>query len=211
MGASVMNHEAKLAGPAALAPSSAASPTGAMVGLKPEGTSAVRELPLIDSFGRVHRSLRISVTDRCNIRCQYCMPEVASFMASDRLLSFEEIASFVELVATLGIRKLRITGGEPLMRPQLASLIGQLSSIAGIEDIALTTNGMLLSQQIDQLVEAGLKRVNISLDTLNEATFKRLSRRDGLDQVLQGIDAALRQPGMIVRLNAHGDARYQPE
>lgn len=159
-------------------------------------------LPLVDSFGRVHRSLRISVTDRCNIRCQYCMPEVAQFMHTDRLLSFSEIATFVKVVATLGIRKLRITGGEPLMRPELSKLIQLLRDNDGIEDIALTTNGMLLPEQIQDLAIAGLKRVNISLDTLSEATFQRLSRREGLDKVIAGIDAALACPGMNVRLNA---------
>lgn len=161
-----------------------------------------RELPLVDTFGRVHRSLRISVTDRCNIRCQYCMPEIAQFMHSDRLLSFEEIASFVKVVATLGIRNLRITGGEPLMRPRLAELIAMLSSVTDIEDIALTTNGMLLAEQVDGLVAAGLKRVNVSLDTLSEPTFQRLTRRQGVDQVIAGIEAALARPELKVRLNA---------
>ncbi len=164
--------------------------------------AAAQPLPLIDSFGRLHRSLRISVTDRCNIRCQYCMPEIASFMQSDKLLSFEEIHALVEVVATLGIRKLRITGGEPLMRPNLARLLSMLSGVKGIEDIALTTNGMLLADQISELAAAGLKRVNISLDTLSEETFRKLSRREGLDAVLAGIEAALAQPGMGVRLNA---------
>ena len=159
-------------------------------------------LPLIDSFGRVHRSLRISVTDRCNIRCQYCMPEVAQFMQADRLLSFAEIAAFVKVVATLGIRKLRITGGEPLMRPELPKLFELLRTIEGVEEIALTTNGMLLAEQIEALAGAGLQRVNISLDTLSEATFQRLSRREGVDKVIAGIDAALSCPGMAVRLNA---------
>ena len=159
-------------------------------------------LPLVDTFGRVHRSLRISVTDRCNIRCQYCMPEIAQFMHADRLLSFAEIAAFVKVVATLGIRKFRITGGEPLMRPELPKLFELLSTIAGVEDIALTTNGMLLAEQIEALAGAGLQRVNISLDTLSEATFQRLSRREGLDKVIAGIDAALACPGMTVRLNA---------
>ncbi|MCC6509629.1 MAG: GTP 3',8-cyclase MoaA [Pirellulaceae bacterium] len=159
-------------------------------------------LPLIDSFGRVHRSLRISVTDRCNIRCQYCMPEVAQFMDSEKLLSFEEIAQFARISATLGIRKLRITGGEPLMRPELHRLLRMLCQIESLEGLALTTNGMLLAQQIDDLVAAGLRRVNISLDTLNEEVFRRLSRRSGLDQVLAGIEAAIAQPLLVVRLNA---------
>ena len=169
---------------------------------RPANLLSATALPLIDRFGRVHRSLRISVTDRCNIRCQYCMPEVAEFMQPERLLSFEEIASFVQVMATLGIRKLRITGGEPLMRPELPRLIRMLSAIAGIEDIALTTNGMLLAEQLDALASAGLQRVNISLDTLSDATFQRLSRRQGLDKVLKGIAAAVNHPGIRVRLNA---------
>jgi cyclic pyranopterin phosphate synthase len=160
------------------------------------------KLPLADPFGRVHRSLRISVTDRCNIRCQYCMPEVATFLPSDRLLSFDEIAEFVRTAATLGLRDLRITGGEPLMRPQLEQLIAQLSAIDAIEDVALTTNGMLLAEHCEALVAAGLRRVNISLDTLNEEVFRRLSRRSGLDRVLEGIAAATAQPRLQVRLNA---------
>ncbi len=157
---------------------------------------------LVDSFGRVHRSLRISVTDRCNIRCQYCMPEVAQFMRPERLLTFEEIAQFTKVVATLGIRKVRITGGEPLMRPQLERLVRMLSEIDGIEDVAMTTNGMLLADQVSDLVAAGLKRVNVSLDTLSEATFQRLSRREGIEKVIEGIDAALSHKVLRVRLNA---------
>jgi GTP 3',8-cyclase len=159
-------------------------------------------LPLVDTFGRIHRSLRISVTDRCNIRCQYCMPEVAAFLPSNKLLSFEQIADFVRVVASLGICEVRITGGEPLMRPGLEQLVKLLASIPLLRDIALTTNGMLLAEQLDGLVAAGLRRVNISLDTLSEAVFKRLSRRTGLDQVLAGIDAAASDPRVQVRLNA---------
>jgi GTP 3',8-cyclase len=167
-------------------------------------TSARGALPLlVDRFGRVHRSLRISVTDRCNIRCQYCMPAAgAEFLPSDRLLSFDQIVRFVDAVTCLGIREVRITGGEPLMRPGLDELIGRLRGIAALDEIALTTNGMLLPPQIDSLVSAGLQRINISLDTLNEAVFKRLSRRAGLEQVLAGIAAARRYPQLEVRLNA---------
>ena len=159
--------------------------------------------PLVDRFGRVHRSLRISVTDRCNIRCQYCMPAVgAEFLPSERLLSFEQFASFVRVLARLGINDLRITGGEPLLRPNLAQLIKMLSEIEGIDDLALTTNGMFLAQQIGDLVAAGLKRINISLDTLREETFRTLARRKGLQAVLDGIAATKRFPHLKVRLNA---------
>ena len=167
--------------------------------VSPQGAPS---LPLIDGFGRIHRSLRISVTDRCNIRCQYCMPEVASFLPHGALLSFDEITQFVRVVTALGVRDLRVTGGEPLMRPQLPELLRRLVSIPDLNDLALTTNGMLLADQLPQLVSAGLRRVNISLDTLSEAVFRRLSRRAGLDQVLAGIDAAAREPALQVRLNA---------
>ncbi len=168
----------------------------------PASSLPLKKLPLVDRFDRVHRSLRLSVTDRCNIRCQYCMPELASFLPHQHLLSFDEIESFVRTVATLGIHEVRITGGEPLMRPNLASLIKRLASISTLTDIALTTNGMLLSEQLSDLVAAGLKRINISLDTLSDEIFRRLSRRDGLEQVLAGIDAAAGHPQVTVRLNA---------
>lgn len=159
--------------------------------------------PLIDRFGRVHRALRISVTDACNIRCQYCMPaEGATFLHQSRLLSFEHIERFVRIAADLGIRKIRITGGEPLMRPRLSELIGRLSRVPGVDDLAITTNGMLLADQLPAMVQAGLKRINISLDTLNEATFKQLARRDGLAKVLEGIAATQAFPELRVRLNA---------
>ena len=158
---------------------------------------------LVDRFGRVHRALRISVTDVCNIRCQYCMPaEGAKFLPQHRLLSFEHIERIVRIVADLGIRKIRITGGEPLMRPRLSELIGRLSKIPGLDDLAITTNGMLLADQLPAMVQAGLKRINISLDTLNEATFKQLARREGLAKVLEGIAATKEFPELRVRLNA---------
>lgn len=158
---------------------------------------------LVDRFGRVHRALRISVTDVCNIRCQYCMPaEGAQFLPHQRLLSFEQIERFVRMVSAAGIRKIRITGGEPLMRPRLHELIERLAGIDGLEDLAITTNGMLLADQLPALVAAGLKRINISLDTLNAATFKTLARREGLPKVLEGIAATRAYPQLRVRLNA---------
>ncbi len=158
---------------------------------------------LIDRFGRVHRSLRVSVTDACNIRCQYCMPaEDVQFLHSSHLLSFEHIEVFVREALNCGIRKVRLTGGEPLLRPRLPWLVDKLNRLDGLDEIALTTNGMLLKKHIDELVAAGLQRVNISLDTLSEATFKRLSRRDGLSRVLEGIEAALAVPHLEVKLNA---------
>jgi cyclic pyranopterin phosphate synthase len=159
--------------------------------------------PLVDRFGRVHRALRISVTDVCNIRCQYCMPaEGAVFLPQARLLPFDRIERIVRIAAGVGIRKIRITGGEPLMRPRLSELIARLSSVPGIEDLAITTNGMLLAAQLPDLVRAGLQRINISLDTLNEATFKELARREGLPKVLEGIAATKGFSELRVRLNA---------
>jgi len=148
--------------------------------------------PLTDKFGRIHDNLRISVTDRCNIRCFYCMPEEGvQFMERKEILSFEEIERFVRAAAPLGITKLRITGGEPLVRRDLPQLIGKLSAIEGIRDIALTTNGVLLQQHARDLYNAGLRRLNIHLDTLNRERFQRITRRDDLHRVLAGIDAAV--------------------
>jgi len=159
--------------------------------------------PLIDPFGRVHTSLRISVTDRCNIRCFYCMPEEkVRFRPRDEILSYEEIERFVRIVSRHGISKVRISGGEPLVRTELWRLVERLRSIELIKEVALTTNGMLLSQQAQQLKDAGLSRLNISLDTLNEDTFRKISRRDGLDLVLDGIAAAKRVGFQSIKLNA---------
>ncbi|MCR9291999.1 MAG: GTP 3',8-cyclase MoaA [bacterium] len=170
---------------------------------QPEINPANSDLRLVDRLGRVHRSLRISVTDVCNIRCQYCMPaEDVAFLPNQHLLSFEQIERFVRFVLPLGITKLRVTGGEPLLRRQLSDLIQRLSNLGGLEDLALTTNGMLLARQIDDLVAAGLKRVNISLDTLSEEVFRRISRRDGIEQVLEGIEAARGYPQLEIKLNA---------
>ena len=158
---------------------------------------------LVDRYDRVHRALRISVTDVCNIRCQYCMPaEGAKFLPQHRLISFAHLERFVRIVAGLGIRKIRITGGEPLMRPNLSELISRISKIPSVADLAITTNGMLLAQQLPALMQAGLRRVNISLDTLNETKFKQLARREGLARVLEGIAATKAFPELRVRLNA---------
>jgi GTP 3',8-cyclase len=158
---------------------------------------------LVDAFGRVHTNLRVSVTDRCNIRCFYCMPaENVRFKPRHELLTFEEIERFVRVVARLGVNKIRLTGGEPLVRHDLAVLIAKLAALPGIRDIALTTNGLLLAEQVETLKAAGLKRLNISLDTLDRDTFRRISRREGLEQVLAGIFAAKRAGFKKIRLNA---------
>jgi len=159
--------------------------------------------PLIDQLGRVHHSLRISVTDRCNIRCFYCMPnENVQFKPRHEILSFEEITRFVSVVSQMGVRRLRLTGGEPLVRADLPRLVEQLAALPEVEDLALTTNGILLAEQAVALREAGLERLNISLDTLSEATFEKISRRPGLDRVLAGIAAAQDAGFQNIRLNA---------
>ena len=159
--------------------------------------------PLIDTIGRQHTNLRISVTDRCNLRCFYCMPEEnVRFKPRGEILTFEEIHRFARVVARLGINKLRITGGEPLVRSDLPKLIEKLAALPEIDDIAMTTNGLLLADQARALASAGLQRVNISLDGLSEETFQAIARRKGLDRVLEGIFAA-RQAGFAeIRLNA---------
>ena len=159
-------------------------------------------LPLQDKFGRIHDNLRISVTDRCNIRCFYCMPEEGvQFMDRAGILSFEEIERFVRVAAPLGITKLRITGGEPLVRRDLPRLIEKLAAIPGIRDIALTTNAVLLEKQAHDLYSAGLRRLNIHLDTLDRERFKFITRRDDLPRVLAGIDEAVRVGFAKIKLN----------
>src|SRR5258707_15444717 len=132
--------------------------------------------PLIDSFGRVHDNLRISVTDRCNIRCFYCMPETdVQFVQRSEILDFEEIERFVRIAAKLGIRKLRMTGGEPLLRRDLPVLIARLWAIPGIVDLALTTNGLLLAGMAEALYAAGVHSLNVHIDTLDRARFERIT------------------------------------
>src|SRR5262245_60519547 len=157
---------------------------------------------LIDSFGRVHNNLRISVTDRCNLRCTYCMPEEVVFMDRAELLSFEEITRFVRIAVPLGIDKVRLTGGEPLMRRDLPRLVRMLAEIPGIRDIGLTTNGILLADQAQPLHDAGLRRINVSLDTLSPERFRELTRRDGMEKVIEGILAAKRAGFRPVKVNA---------
>lgn len=158
--------------------------------------------PVVDTFGRVHSDLRVSVTDRCNIRCYYCMPETgASFEPVSKLLTFEEIARFVRTTVPLGFRKIRLTGGEPLLRRNLPELIGELSAIPSLEDLALTTNAVLLEKQARALYAAGLRRLNIHLDTLDRARFEQITRRDELARVLAGIEEA-RAIGFSIKLNA---------
>lgn len=154
-------------------------------------SSVVGSRRLVDSFGRIHNNLRISVTDRCNIRCFYCMPAGhVQFLDKSRLLTFEEIERVVRIGVSLGIDRIRLTGGEPLVRRDLPRLIQMLSRIDGLHDIGLTTNGVLLAAQAQALRDAGLSRLNISLDALDPVVFKRVTRRDGYDKVIEGIQAA---------------------
>ena len=158
--------------------------------------------PLIDSFGRVHDNLRVSVTDRCNIRCFYCMPEHGvEFVERREILDFEEIERFVHIAARLGITKLRVTGGEPLVRRDLPVLVGRLAAVPGIRDLALTTNGVLLQNLAEPLYQAGLRRINVHLDTLDRGRFLEICRRDDLDKVLAGI-AHAKALGYRIKLNA---------
>src|SRR5262249_45692279 len=144
----------------------------------------------------------ISVTDRCNLRCTYCMPEDVVFMDRHELLTFEEIAHFVRVAAPLGIDKIRLTGGEPLMRRGLENLVRLLAVIPGIKDVGLTTNGLLLADHAQSLSDAGLRRINISLDTLDPGRFREVARRDGLEQVLEGIAAAKKAGFRPIKVNA---------
>jgi cyclic pyranopterin phosphate synthase len=157
---------------------------------------------LIDTFGRVHNNLRISVTDRCNLRCTYCMPEEVTFLERSALLSFEEITRFVEIVAPLGIDKVRLTGGEPLLRRGLPRLVEMICAVPGIKDVGLTTNGLLLAAQARELYQAGLRRINVSLDALDPERFRQLTRRDGVDKVIEGILAAKAAGFEPVKINA---------
>ncbi len=157
---------------------------------------------LIDPFGRTIEYLRISVTDRCDLRCSYCMSEDVEFLPRQDILSFEEIVRLAESFAKLGVKKIRITGGEPLMRKNLPELIVRIKQIAGIEEVVMTTNGTLLTQYAKPLFEAGLSRLNISLDTLKADRFHKLTRRDRLQAVLDGIAEAKKYPFAGIKLNA---------
>jgi len=145
---------------------------------------------LFDSWQRQINYLRISVTDHCNMNCVYCSVGSVPHLPRSEILSYEEIQRLVQVAAGIGINKVRITGGEPLMRPDLNKLVWMLSQIEGIDDISLTSNGILLSKYAVELKEAGLKRVNVSLDTLKEDRFKRITGRNKLGEVLSGIEAA---------------------
>jgi GTP 3',8-cyclase len=158
---------------------------------------------LVDSFGRHHSDLRISVTDRCNIRCFYCMPnENVRFQPRKELLTFEEMTRFTRILAGQGIKKIRLTGGEPLVRSDLPDLVAMLSEIPGISDIAMTTNGLLLGPLAEKLKTAGLNRLNVSLDAVDRETFELIARRPGLQKVLDGLRQAKLAGFTKIRINA---------
>ncbi len=155
-----------------------------------------------DNFNRNITYLRISVTDRCNLRCVYCMPEegVESINHSD-LLSFEEITDFVKCAVSMGINKVRLTGGEPLVRKGIVDLVRMVKEIEGIKDLSMTTNAVLLKQYAKPLKDAGLHRLNISLDSVDRVNYARITRRDSLPEVLEGIDEAIKCGFDKIKLN----------
>ncbi len=178
---------------------------------------------LVDSHGRTLRDLRVSLTDRCNFRCLYCLPETEAaqnfyrghwahmpnsapilqqWVEKSLILSFEEIEHVVRLFVALGIQKIRLTGGEPLLRHDLEKLVARIAAIPGVEDLAMTTNGFLFAQKACALRDAGLKRVSFSLDSLDRAIFKKITGRDGLDQLLAGIQLAQELGFHPVKVNA---------
>ena len=166
----------------------------------PSGPAA----PLVDSHGRRISDLRVSVTDRCNFRCQYCMPaEGLAWMDRDSILSFEEIERLVSLMTRIGIEDVRLTGGEPLVRREFPKLVSMLSGLGTIRDLSLTTNGFLLGRDASALAAAGLDRINVSIDSLERDRFFRLTRRDSMDQVLEGLSKVMAEPGIgTVKVNA---------
>ena len=178
---------------------------------------------LVDSHGRTLRDLRVSLTDRCNFRCLYCLPEteaaqnfyrgrwakmpeskpiVQQWVPKSHLLSFEEIERVIRLAARLGITKIRLTGGEPLLRQEIEKLVERIATIPGIEDLAMTTNGFLFAKKARALRSAGLRRVSFSMDSLDRDNFKRMTGRDGLDSVLKGIQLAKELGFTPVKINA---------
>src|SRR5690348_12983694 len=178
---------------------------------------------LIDSHGRVMRDLRVSVTDRCNFRCMYCLPETEAALnfyrgrwanfpnpnpiarewkSPEKILTFEEIERLVRNAVSLGIQKIRLTGGEPLLRQQIEILVEKLARIPGITDLAMTTNGFLFPQKANALRDAGLKRISFSMDSLDRENFKKIAGRDGLDEVLQSIELAQELGLNPVKVNA---------
>lgn len=159
--------------------------------------------PLTDTFGRVHNKLRISVTDRCDIRCYYCMPETgAAFAPRASLLSVEDFERIARIAVRLGLRKIRLTGGEPLVWRDLPVLIERLLHVDGLEDLALTTNGVMLADRARELYDAGLRRINVHLDTMDPEAYRRITRRNAFDRVIHGLQVAKELGFGPVKINA---------
>ena len=153
--------------------------------------------PLVDGFGREIKSLRVSVTDKCNFRCTYCMPaEGLQWLPKAEILTFEEIQRVVAVMAAMGVGEIRLTGGEPLVRRDLPDLVAMLARTPGVDDLSLTTNGVLLDRLAEPLVAAGLSRLNVSLDSLSHVRFAEITRRDALESVLRGLEEAERHPAL---------------
>src|SRR5438132_1712237 len=168
-----------------------------------EESSQLEPTMLRDVYSRTVRDLRISVTDRCNYRCTYCMPlEEYVWIDRSEILTFEEITRLASLFVGLGVNKIRITGGEPLVRKDLHRLVGMLSTLDGVDDLCLTTNGSLLSEQIGELTAAGLKRINLSIDTLDPEKFRQITKRGDLSKVLEGLFAAKSLGIQPIKINA---------
>jgi cyclic pyranopterin phosphate synthase len=158
---------------------------------------------LIDTYGRVHRDLRVSITDRCNLRCTYCMPaDFADWLPGDHLLSTDELMLVLDIATAHGINGVRLTGGEPLLRPDVVDIVARINQLPKPPKISLTTNGLQLRKLAPGLKEAGLERVNVSLDTLDRERFAKLTHRDRLDDVLIGIEAAIEAGLLPVKVNA---------
>ena len=163
----------------------------------------INSLNLTDTFGRVHKDLRVSLTDRCSLRCTYCMPfNFDKWLPSNELLTVDELIAIVEIAVSMGINEIRLTGGEPLLRPDLVEIVERISSLKNAPDLSMTTNGVALAKVAKELASAGLKRVNISLDTLDWERFKRLTFRDRYDDVIEGISAAKKAGLQPIKINS---------
>lgn len=156
---------------------------------------------LTDSWNRTIRNCRISVTDRCNLRCTYCMPARPEWLPQTEVLTFEEIVRFVRVAVSLGIDKFRLTGGEPTARKDFVELVRLVAAVPGVRDLSMTTNGLLLAKLAGPLWESGLRRINVSLDTLREEKFVHITRRSGFAQVLEGLEAAVRTGFAPIKVN----------
>ena len=174
---------------------------------------AVSGGPLVDSFGRLIEDMRISITDRCNFRCTYCMPEEGlKWLANDRVLTLPEIERLSRIAVALGVRELRLTGGEPTLRPGLPDLVRDLAQISDLKSLSLTTNGFLLDKLAGPLAEAGLTRINVSVDTLNHDKFHWITRRPALDRVLRGLAELEKHPSIRpIKVNAVGMRKFSEE